>query len=558
MLYVAIRINEMQQGVLHQRGTLSCLFLRNFMLEGCELNMETPLLEMRGITKVYPNGVVANRDVSFSLREGEIHALAGENGAGKSTLMKMIFGMEEPSEGDIYIYGEKVRLLSPQDAIDRGIGMVHQHFMLVPSFTVAENMVLGMEPRKGFGIHYAEAIQMTEETARKYNLAVNPRAKVEDLTVGMKQKVEILKALIRGAKILILDEPTAVLTPQETEELFRELKQLKEHGHTIVFISHKLKEVKAICDRITILRGGRSEGVFEVADVTEQEISRLMVGRDVVLKYDKSKLDIQKPVLTIENLNVHDAQGKPLLSDINFSVRGGQIVGIAGVEGNGQRELVEALTGGLAGVTSSGTVEVNGTQIRESNILNIRNLGVSYIPEDRMSQGSAGEASISDNMISTHYRSKAINNGLFLRGSRIASLAAKLIEDFKIRCSGPKQQIGMLSGGNMQKVVVARECSTEPQLLIAEQPTRGVDVGAAQLIHQKLLELRENQGAIVLLSADLNEVLEISDCLLVMYEGQIVAYIEDPSGMSEEELGLYMLGSKRQDAADIRRAMNHV
>ena len=278
--------------------------------------METPLLEMRGITKVYPNGVVANRDVSFSLREGEIHALAGENGAGKSTLMKMIFGMEEPSEGDIYIYGEKVRLLSPQDAIDRGIGMVHQHFMLVPSFTVAENMVLGMEPRKGFGIHYAEAIQMTEETARKYNLAVNPRAKVEDLTVGMKQKVEILKALIRGAKILILDEPTAVLTPQETEELFRELKQLKEHGHTIVFISHKLKEVKAICDRITILRGGHSEGVFEVADVTEQEISRLMVGRDVVLKYDKSKLELQKPVLTVENLNVNDPQGKPLLSAI--------------------------------------------------------------------------------------------------------------------------------------------------------------------------------------------------------------------------------------------------
>lgn len=521
-------------------------------------DMETPLLEMRGITKVYPNGVVANRDVSFSLREGEIHALAGENGAGKSTLMKMIFGMEEPSEGDIYIYGEKVRLLSPQDAIDRGIGMVHQHFMLVPSFTVAENMVLGMEPRKGFGIHYAEAIQMTEETARKYNLAVNPRAKVEDLTVGMKQKVEILKALIRGAKILILDEPTAVLTPQETEELFRELKQLKEHGHTIVFISHKLKEVKAICDRITILRGGRSEGVFEVADVTEQEISRLMVGRDVVLKYDKPKLDIQKPVLTVDNLNVNDPLGKPLLSDINFSVRGGQIVGIAGVEGNGQRELVEALTGGLVGVTSSGTVEVNGTQIRESNILNIRNLGVSYIPEDRMSQGSAGEASISDNMISTHYRSKTINNGVFLRGSRIANLATKLIEDFKIRCSGPKQQIGMLSGGNMQKVVVARECSTEPQLLIAEQPTRGVDVGAAQLIHQKLLELRENQGAIILISADLNEVLEISDCLLVMYEGQIVAYIEDPSSMSEEELGLYMLGSKRQDAADIRRAMNHV
>lgn len=520
--------------------------------------METPLLEMRGITKVYPNGVVANRDVNFSLREGEIHALAGENGAGKSTLMKMIFGMEEPSEGEIYIRGEKVKLLSPQDAIDRGIGMVHQHFMLVPSFTVAENMVLGMEPRKGLGIHYAEAIRMTEETARKYNLAVNPKAKVEDLTVGMKQKVEILKALLRGAKILILDEPTAVLTPQETEELFRELQQLKEHGHTIVFISHKLKEVKAICDRITILRGGSSEGVFQTAEVSEQEISRLMVGRDVVLKYDKPNVALQEPVLTVQELNVSDRQGNSLLRDVNFTVHGGQIVGIAGVEGNGQHELIEALTGGLQGGSSNGSVQVKGIEIREADILSIRNLGVAYIPEDRMSQGSAAEASISDNLISTRYRSKELNKGFLLRGSSIMESAVRLIEEFKIRCSGPKQPIGMLSGGNMQKVVVARECSANPQLLIAEQPTRGVDVGAAQLIHQKLLELREKQGAIVLVSADLNEVLEISDRLLVMYEGQIVAYIEDPSGMSEEELGLYMLGIKRQDPEQIRRALSHV
>lgn len=520
--------------------------------------METPLLEMRGITKVYPNGVVANRDVNFSLRAGEIHALAGENGAGKSTLMKMIFGMEEPSEGDIYIRGEKTRLLSPQDAIDRGIGMVHQHFMLVPSFTVAENMVLGMEPRKGLGIHYAEAVRMTEETAQKYNLAVDPKAKVEDLSVGMKQKVEILKALLRGAQILILDEPTAVLTPQETEELFRELQQLKEHGHTIVFISHKLKEVKAICDRITILRGGRSEGVFQTSEVTEQEISRLMVGRDVVLKYDKSKLDMQAPVLRVENLNVHDQQGRALLNNVSFTVHGGQIVGIAGVEGNGQRELIDVLTGGLKGGVSSGTVRILDTDIREAGILTIRNLGVSYIPEDRMSQGSAAEASISDNLISTHYRAKNLNNGVFLRGSKIASLAAELIEAFKIRCSGPKQPIGMLSGGNMQKVVVARECSANPQLLIAEQPTRGVDVGAAQLIHEKLLELRENQGAIVLVSADLNEVLEISDRLLVMYEGEIVADMEDPSSLSEEELGLYMLGIKRQEPQHTRRTLNDV
>ncbi|ASA24102.1 ABC transporter ATP-binding protein [Paenibacillus donghaensis] len=520
--------------------------------------MSKALLEMRGITKVYPNGVVANKDVHFSLQEGEIHALAGENGAGKSTLMKIMFGMEEPSEGGIYIRGEQVKLQSAQDAIDRGIGMVHQHFMLVPSFTVAENMVLGMEPRKGLGFSAAEAIRMTEETARKYNLAVNPKAKVEDLTVGMKQKVEILKALLRGARILILDEPTAVLTPQESEELFRELKQLREQGHTIVFISHKLKEVKAICDRITIMRSGRSEGVFQTSDVSEQEISRLMVGRDVVLKYDKTTPAFSKPVLTVEGLSVHDAQGKALLANIDFTVRGGQIVGIAGVEGNGQTQLIEALTGGLKGVSSSGTVKVKDTDIRSSDILEIRNLGVSYIPEDRMRQGAAGDASISDNLISTRYRSRDMNKGLFLNGSKIAALASSLVEEFKVRCSGPTQPIGMLSGGNMQKVVVARECSTSPELLIAEQPTRGVDIGAAQFIHQKLLELRSDDCAILLVSADLNEILEISDSLLVMYEGQIVAYFEDPSAVSEEELGLYMLGINKQDRPKHGRTVNHV
>ncbi|UQZ33493.1 ABC transporter ATP-binding protein [Paenibacillus sp. PK3_47] len=520
--------------------------------------MQNALLEMRGITKVYPNGVVANKDVHFSLREGEIHAIAGENGAGKSTLMKIIFGMEEPSDGEILIKGEKVRLQNPQDAIDRGIGMVHQHFMLVPSFTVAENMVLGMEPRKGTSFNYAEAVRLTEETARKYNLAVNARAKVEDLTVGMKQKVEILKALVRGAKILILDEPTAVLTPQETEELFHELQELKGQGHTIVFISHKLKEVKAICDRITIMRAGRSEGVFQTRDVSEQEISRLMVGRDVVLKYDKAKVSGGKPVLSVNKLNVQDSQGKALLSDISFSVREGQIVGIAGVEGNGQSQLIEALTGGLHGVTASGAVSVQGTDIREMDILGIRNLGVSYIPEDRMRQGAAGEASIADNLISTRYRTKEMNKGPLLNGSKIAALAASLVEEFKVRCSGPKQQIGMLSGGNMQKVVVARECSTGPQLLIAEQPTRGVDIGAAQFIHQKLLELRSANCATLLLSADLNEIMELSDSLIVMYEGQIVAYFEEPSAVSEEELGLYMLGINRQDKEQTGRAITHV
>ncbi|MBU5441122.1 ABC transporter ATP-binding protein [Paenibacillus sp. MSJ-34] len=514
--------------------------------------MHKNLLEMRNIMKVYPNGVVANSNVNFSLVEGEIHAIVGENGAGKSTLMKMMFGMEQPSEGEILLRGEKMNFQSPQEAIDRGIGMVHQHFMLVPSFTVVENIMLGMEPTRGLSIHYSEAIRMTQELSKKYNLTVDPTAKVEDLSVGMKQKVEILKALIRGAKILILDEPTAVLTPQETQELFRELKVLKREGHTIVFISHKLKEVKEICDRITIIRSGRTEGVFHTADVTEREISKLMVGRDVVLKYEKERVDAGPPILQVRDLSYSDTNGKPILAGLDFSIRAGQIVGIAGVEGNGQGELIRALTGTLDG--ARGSIAVNGNDMLGANIKTIRNLGVSYIPEDRMRQGAAKEASITDNLISTRYRKKEWNKGLFLNGNKIAQLAKDLIEQFQVRCKGPNQPIGMLSGGNMQKVIVARECSEDPILLIAEQPTRGVDVGAAQLIHRKLLELRQKNCAILLLSADLNEVLELSDSLLVMYNGEFVSYFPNPSEVTEEELGLYMLGLKKQSKDEVGRA----
>ncbi|RIX51563.1 ABC transporter ATP-binding protein [Paenibacillus nanensis] len=513
--------------------------------------MQPQLLEMRKITKVYPNGVAANRNVDFALQEGEIHAVAGENGAGKSTLMKILFGMEEPSEGEILLRGERVRFQTPQDAIGKGIGMVHQHFMLVPSFTVAENMVLGMEPKKGLGIHVEEAVRMTQELSDKYQLAVDPTAKVESLSVGMKQKVEILKALIRGAKILILDEPTAVLTPQETEELFKQLLTLKREGHTIVFISHKLKEVKAICDRITIMRSGTTAGVFDMADITEQEISRLMVGRDVVLKYNKEEIFYGPPVLRVSGLTYVNALGKKALNDISLTVRAGEIVGIAGVEGNGQAELVKALTGGLEG-KRQGSAAVNGSEIGNADMRAIRELGVSYVPEDRMSQGAAKEESISDNIISTRYRNGEWNRGLFLRGKKIVKLAEKLIEDFKVRCSGPAQPIGMLSGGNMQKVIVARECSTDPILLIAEQPTRGVDVGAAQLVHQKLLEMRSRNCAILLISADLNEIMELSDTLHVMYGGELVAKFDKPSKVTEEELGLYMLGLKNQHSTEER------
>ncbi|MNO37782.1 Xylose import ATP-binding protein XylG [compost metagenome] len=516
--------------------------------------MAAALLDMKDITKVYPNGVVANQDVNFSLLEGEIHAVAGENGAGKSTLMKMMFGMEEPSRGEIYLRGSKIRLNSPQDAIRMGIGMVHQHFMLVPSFTVAENMVLGMEPRKGIAINYNEAIRLTREYSTKYNLHVEPTEKVENLSVGMKQKVEILKALVRGASILILDEPTAVLTPQETDELFDQLKLLKEKGHTIVFISHKLKEVKAICDRITIMRSGRTEGVFDMHEVSEQEITRLMVGRDVVLKYEKEPSASGQPVVSIKDFTVSSKEGKKLLNHIQLSISEGEIVGIAGVEGNGQSQLVDAVIGKLKGDT--GTVQVDAANIEGLDIEAVRNLGISYIPEDRMRQGTAKEASILDNMVSTRYKGKEWSKLGFFRRSKMLKLTEEYIKKFQIKTSGPHQEIGMLSGGNMQKVVVARESSTAPKFLIAEQPTRGVDVGAAQLIHHNLLELRQNGCAILLISADLNEILELSDKLLVMYEGEIVACFDHPSEISEQELGLYMLGIKRQEEEDIRRGMH--
>ncbi|OPJ60213.1 ABC transporter ATP-binding protein [Clostridium oryzae] len=516
--------------------------------------MQQELLVMNNITKIYTDGVVANRNVNFSLYEGEIHAVVGENGAGKSTLMKMLFGIEQPSEGFICLNGDKVVLHTPDEAIKKGIGMVHQHFMLVPSFTVAENIILGIEPHKGLSIDYKKAVQMTEELSKKYNLSVNAEMRVEDLTVAMKQKVEILKALIRGAKILILDEPTAVLTPQETDELFVQLKKLKEEGHTIVFISHKLKEVKAISDRITIMRSGKTEGVFYTKDVTEQQISKLMVGRDIVLKYDKGDSQYGDAVLKVKNLAYKNYQDKYIFKNINFSVRQGQILGIAGVEGNGQTQLIKAITGSMS--VSDGAVEINGTQINKKSIKDIRNTGLSYVPEDRITEGMAGDASIADNVISNIYDKTEISSkGIFLENKKITSLASRLVEEFKVKCSGIGQKIGMLSGGNMQKVIVARECSTSPKLLIAEQPTRGVDIGAAHFIHEKLLEMRKNKTAILLVSADLNEVMELSDSLIVMYEGEIVAYFENPSKITEEELGLCMLGLKKHSESELRRAM---
>ena len=398
------------------------------------------VVQMKGITKVYPNGIAANQGVDFNVKRGEIHALMGENGAGKSTLMKMLFGLEQPTEGEIYVNGEKVSLTSPTVAISKGIGMVHQHFMLVPNLTVAENMVLGMEPKhKGMFMDYKKAVEITEEYAKKYNLHVDPNAKVRDIPVGMKQKVEILKALVRGAKILILDEPTAVLTTQETEELFKELIHLKEQGYTMIFISHKLHEIKQITDRLTIMRSGKSMGVYQTADISKEEISRLMVGRDVILTVEKDQAQPTDVVLRVRDLEYTNEWNKKMLNKLSFDVRKGEILGIAGVEGNGQRELVDMLFN--LNTPDSGTATVNGQSVIGQPQRKIRDLGVSLIPEDRMTFGMAGTATIEENLMSDRSADKKYNNGPLFNMKKMHEDSDQLIKDYKVLCKSRNQQV---------------------------------------------------------------------------------------------------------------------
>ena len=513
---------------------------------------EEYVVQMKGITKVYPNGIAANQDVDLFVRKGEIHALMGENGAGKSTLMKMLFGLEQPTSGEIWVNGEKVNLTSPTVAISKGIGMVHQHFMLVPSLTVAENMVLGMVPKKsGLFIDQKRAVEITEEYSKKFNLHVDPNARVMDIPVGMKQKVEILKALVRGARILILDEPTAVLTTQETAELFKELVHLKEQGYTIIFISHKLNEIMQITDRMTILRGGRSMGVHNTKDVNPEQISRLMVGRDVVLKVHKEKPRPADEVLRVRDVEYVNEWGKKMLDKVSLSVRRGEILGIAGVEGNGQKELVDMLF--QLNTPNAGSITVNGQSILGMSQRKLRESGVSLVPEDRMIYGIAGAATIEENLIADRCGAKQLNNGPLFNMKAIHAESERLIEDYTVLCKSGAQKVENLSGGNIQKVVVAREFSNNPCLIIADQPTRGIDVGATEFIRKKLVELSRSGIAVLLVSADLNEVMELSDSLIVMYGGRITAYFEDTSELNDEIMGEYMLGLKQQTPEQVGR-----
>jgi general nucleoside transport system ATP-binding protein len=512
-------------------------------------NVADNVLVMENITKVYPNGFVANKNVNFSVRKGEIHALVGENGAGKSTLMKVLFGIETPDSGRILLNGKEVQIHNPSSAIKYGIGMVHQHFMLAPSLTVAENMVMGIEPKNMFLFDFAKAVQMTEEVAKKYNFDIDPKAHVKDLPVGQKQKVEILKALMRGAKILILDEPTAVLTPQETTELFVQLKELKKQGHTIIFISHKLREIKEICDRITILRDGRSVGEADVKELSEQDISNSMVGRNVVLDIQKTEAHPTETILSVRELSAVNKFGKTILNKVRFDVRRGEIFGIAGVEGNGQSELAEILTG--LRPYFNGSVKIKGVEIQNLSIRKIRELKTSHVPEDRMTFGIAGDVSIKENLISDRFYKKEYNHNGLQKAKMINEEADRNIKEYLVKCDGREQPIRMLSGGNIQKVVVAREFSSNPDFILVDQPTRGIDVGATEFVRKQIVKLRDQGSAIVLISADLNEVMELSDSLIVMYEGEIAAYFPDTKNITEQEMGEYMLGIKKMSPEEI-------
>ena len=507
-------------------------------------------LKMENITKIYPNGFVANKGITFSVQQGEIHALVGENGAGKTTLMKVLFGMEQPQEGAIYVNEKKVKISSPLEAIELGVGMVHQHFMLLPSMTVAQNVTLGMEPRKNGLVDTQKAVQITQEMSDKYRFGLDATARVGDLSVGLMQKVEILKALIRGAKVLILDEPTAVLTPQETRELFEQLKLLRTEGHSVIFISHKLEEVMELCDNVTVLRHGYCNGTHPISELDAAGISRLMVGRDVVLKIEKEDPKPGKPILEVRNLTRTNAEGKKTLNDVSFTIHEGEVLGIAGVEGNGQSDLSDSISGMVS--YDSGTVKLNGKDLKGMKIVDIRAAGMSVIPEDRMTVGCVNDLSVQDNAIADRFDKKENMNGIFLDKKKAKSITDALIKEFEISCDSQDEAIRFLSGGNIQKVVVAREFTSGANFVVANQPTRGVDVGTAEMIRKYLVrQTREKGIGSLLISADLNEILEVSDRLLVMRQGRIVAAFPKANVVDVDVLGEYMLGIRTMTAQEM-------
>ncbi|WP_312654007.1 ABC transporter ATP-binding protein [Aminipila sp.] len=503
------------------------------------------IIEMLNITKEFP-GIIANDDITLQLKKGEIHALLGENGAGKSTLMSVLFGMYQPEKGVIKKNGQEVKISDPNDANALGIGMVHQHFKLVHNFTVLQNIILGVETTKNGILKMNEAKEKIVALSEKYGLMVNPEEKIEDITVGMQQRVEILKMLYRDNEILIFDEPTAVLTPQEIEELMKIMKGLAAEGKSILFITHKLNEIKEVANRCTVLRKGKYIGTIDVATTSKEEMSEMMVGRKVDLTIQKKAKDPSEIVLEVKNMTVKSKHNsKNAVNNVSFQVRKGEIVCIAGIDGNGQSELVYGLTG-LSSI-ESGEIFINGENITKNSIRRRNLAGLCHIPEDRHKDGLILDYNLAENLILKNYFKPDFQKGGFLNFKKSKEYAEKLIEQFDIRSGqGAKTTVRSMSGGNQQKAIIARELDLDPEILVAVQPTRGLDVGAIEYIHRQLIEKRDEGKAVLLVSLELDEVMNVSDRILVIYEGEIVADV-NPKEISIQELGLYMAGSKRNE-----------
>ena len=504
-------------------------------------------LELRGITKRFP-GVIANDNVNLTLKTGEVLCLIGENGAGKSTLMNVLYGMYKPDEGQIELDGAPVVFMSPGDAIAAGIGMVHQHFMLVPVFTVAENVVLGVEPTGRLGsLDIDKAREMVREVSDRYNLDLDPDAIIEDLPVGVQQRVEIVKVLLRDAKVVVFDEPTAVLTPKEIIEFFEIVKTLIAAGRGVVFITHKLKEALNVADRIAVLRRGQVVGEVDPKNATESQIAEMMVGRPVQLIVDKKPHAPGEVVLEVKDLSVLDADGRTMVDSVSFAVRAGEVVGIAGVQGNGQTELVDALTG--LRHSARGSVALDGVDITGASPRERHAKGIAHVPEDRQRQGLVGGLSIAENLVLTRYHDEEFSRGIVMDWPSAHSVAENLITEYDIRTPSADIEASTLSGGNQQKVIVARELSRPLRLSIAAQPTRGVDVGSIEYIHSRIIKERDTGTAVLIVSTELDEVMALSDRLLVMYRGKIVADV-DPKVTSAMDVGLYMAGSRPASAVN--------
>jgi ABC-type uncharacterized transport system ATPase subunit len=505
-----------------------------------ETALGAPVLEMKGITKRFP-GVLANDGVDFTLLKGEIHALLGENGAGKSTLMKILYGLYIADAGSIRVGGKDVEIREPNDALRLGIGMVHQHFMLIPQFTVAENLVLGAEPTTGgVFLDMKAAIKKVKQVSEHYGLAIDPTARIMDISVGMQQRVEILKALLRGAEILVLDEPTAVLTPQEVAELFTIMRNLRERGKSIVFISHKLKEVTEISDRVTVVRRGRVVGSVQTSTTTVDALAGLMVGRAVELVVEKGPSNPGDDVLVLQDVYALDQRRLPAVKGVSLTVRGGEILGIAGVDGNGQNELVEVITGMRR--ATSGKVLLKGTDITNWDPRRLSGKGVVHIPADRHRHGLVLDFTVAENMVLQTYYKPPFTRGTSLNWDAIRHEARRMIEEYDVRTPSEDTRAGSLSGGNQQKVIVARELSRSPELVVAAQPTRGLDVGAIEFVHSRLVKARDEGKAVLLVSLELDEIMALADRIAVMYEGVIVGII-DRDEATEEQLGLMMAGA---------------